>query len=263
MEHAQHGLPDSKDEIDVVSTPDDVEVAKLHEQQEVFQKTEGGVDFRTVSWPRAAIIFLKVLFATGVLSIPSAMYALGAVPGALIILGWGALNCYVGIIQGDFRNNHPHCHSVADMAGVLGGAVVKELVGALFLVAWVLCSGAGLLGVSVALNALSDHAICTVYFSLVATVLIALTASVRTFQNLSWLTWVGFVSIYVAVFIIVVGVSESSQFICHRGTVPLCLKIRVDHCLQPPAIDRPLHPQPAPLSWDTMPSHRQLPSPLA
>ena len=137
------------------------------------------------------------------------MYALGAVPGALIILGWGMLNCYVGVIQGDFRNNHPHCHSVADMAGVLGGFVAKEFVGGLFLIAWVLCSGAGLLGVSVALNALSDHAICTVYFSLVATVMIAITASVRTFQNLSWLTWAGFISIYVAVFIVVVGVSKS------------------------------------------------------
>lgn len=26
---------------------------------EVFKKTEDGVDFRTVGWPRAAIIFLK------------------------------------------------------------------------------------------------------------------------------------------------------------------------------------------------------------
>jgi hypothetical protein len=43
-------------------------------EQEVFQITEDGVDFRTVSWPRAAIVFLKILFATGVLSIPSAMY---------------------------------------------------------------------------------------------------------------------------------------------------------------------------------------------
>lgn len=30
-----------------------------HEQHEVFRKTETGVDFRTVGWPRASAIFLK------------------------------------------------------------------------------------------------------------------------------------------------------------------------------------------------------------
>lgn len=63
---------------------------------EVFKKTGHGVDFRTVSWQRASILFLKILFATGVLSIPAAMYTLGAAPGALLIVGFGMLNTYVG-----------------------------------------------------------------------------------------------------------------------------------------------------------------------
>jgi hypothetical protein len=83
------------------------------------------------------------------------MYSLGAVGGALSVIGWGALNTYLGIVQGNFRNSHPGCHSIADMAEVLGGTVLKELVGALFLVAYVLCAGSGILGVSVGLNALS------------------------------------------------------------------------------------------------------------
>lgn len=62
------------------------------ESHEVFQKLEGGVDFRTVSWQRATVIFLKIIFATGVLSIPSAMYALGAVGGSILIVVVGALN---------------------------------------------------------------------------------------------------------------------------------------------------------------------------
>ena len=68
---------------------------------EVFKKTGHGVDFRTVSWQRASIVFLKILFATGVLSIPAAMYSLGAAPGALLILGFGLLNTYVGKVQGN------------------------------------------------------------------------------------------------------------------------------------------------------------------
>ena len=103
-------------------------------EQEVFRITEDGVDFRTVTWPRAAIIFLKILFATGVLTIPAAMYEIGAAGGALVLLGFGLVNCYVGKIQGDFRNNHPSCHSIADMVEVIGGPIAKEVVGAIYMV---------------------------------------------------------------------------------------------------------------------------------
>ena len=76
------------------------------------------------------------------------MYALGAVGGALSVIGWGALNTYLAVVQGDFRNSHPGCHSIADMAEIIGGKVLKEITGALFLVAYVLCAGSGILGVS-------------------------------------------------------------------------------------------------------------------
>lgn len=105
---------------------------------EVFQKGLA-VDFRTLSWPRASIIFLKIIFATGVLSIPTAMVSLGAIGGALNVVGWGALNTYSAVIQGNFRNRHKGCHSIADMANEVGGAWLREVVGGLFVVAYVLC----------------------------------------------------------------------------------------------------------------------------
>ncbi len=74
-----------------VLTPDEKDL----ESHEVFKKLSDGVDFRTVSWQRATVIFLKIIFATGVLSIPSAMYSLGAVGGALLIIAFGALNTCV------------------------------------------------------------------------------------------------------------------------------------------------------------------------
>jgi hypothetical protein len=90
------------------------------------------------------------------------MFSLGALGGSLSVIGWGALNTYTAIIQGDYRNRHPSCHSIADMGGVLGGVLLRELVGALFLIAYVICAGSGILGVSIGLNALSTHAACTV-----------------------------------------------------------------------------------------------------
>lgn len=63
-----------------------------HEQLEVFKKNVDGVEFRTVSWKRAVIIFVKYTVATGVLSIPSSLNTLGAVGGGLNVLGWGIMN---------------------------------------------------------------------------------------------------------------------------------------------------------------------------
>ncbi|KAF2169842.1 hypothetical protein M409DRAFT_64837 [Zasmidium cellare ATCC 36951] len=180
------------------------------EAGEVFRK-DGEVNFRTVGWPRASVIFLKIIFATGVLSIPTAMVSLGAVGGALNVIGWGALNTYTAVIQGDFRNRHPGCHSIADMAKEVGGIWMRELVGGLFIIAYVLCSGSGIIGVSVGLNALSHHAACTVWWAFLATMVVALTASVRKFHQIGWLTWAGFISIFVAVFIVVVAVTTRDR----------------------------------------------------
>ncbi|KAJ5947672.1 hypothetical protein N7466_000687 [Penicillium verhagenii] len=185
----------------------DTQKAEMEDQYEVFKRGDGQVDFRTVSWIRAGVIFLKIIFATGVLSIPSLMYELGALPGALNVLGWTLLNTYCAILQGNFRNAHPGCHSIADMAQVVGGPLLKEVVGVLFTVSYVIVAASGIIGVSTALNALSLHAICTVWYSFIATVVIAACASVRKFSHIGWLTWAGFASVYIAVFIVVVGVT--------------------------------------------------------
>jgi hypothetical protein len=183
----------------------------IAEDFEVFKQTEDGVNFRTVGWPMATVIFLKTIFALGVLSIPAAMYTLGAVGGALSVIAWQALNTYTAVLQGDFRNNHPRCHSIADMAGVVGGPIMKELTGALFIVAYVLLTGSGIVGVSIGINALSHHAACTVWWTLVATVFVALAASVRKFHQIGWLTWIGFASIFTAVFILVIAVTTRDR----------------------------------------------------
>ncbi|KAH8884192.1 neutral amino acid permease [Thozetella sp. PMI_491] len=188
-------------------TPDEKEL----ESHEVFQKLTDGVDFRTVSWQRATVIFLKIIFATGVLSIPTAMYSLGAVGGAILILAFGALNTYNAVIQGNFRNRHPECHTLADMCYVLGGAWFREAVGVLYLIAYVLCTGSGIVGLSVAFNALSNHSACTVWWAFLSFAIITACASVRTFEKIGWLTWAGFLSIFTAVFIVVIGVTTHDR----------------------------------------------------
>ncbi|KAI1380737.1 amino acid transporter [Hypoxylon crocopeplum] len=206
---AVSGGPDEK--IDIKSPTNASENVSITEAEleshEVFKRTEDGVDFRNVSWQFAAVIFLKTMFATGILSIPSAMYSLGALGGALSVVGWCFMNTYTAVIQGDFKTRHPECHTLADMGYKVGGFWFKELIGILYLVAYVLCAGTGIIGLSVGFNALSDHAACTVWWAFLSTVIITAAASIRTLRNIGWLTWAGFLSIFAAVFIVVVGVT--------------------------------------------------------
>ncbi|GKZ23010.1 hypothetical protein AbraIFM66951_001240 [Aspergillus brasiliensis] len=199
---------DDREDIGVASSAD---VKVGDESHEVFQQADGKVNFRTVSWIRASAIFLKMLFATGILSIPSVMYDLGAFPGAVNLVGWCVINAYGAIILGNFRTLYPQCHSVADMAQLIGGPMLRELVGFMFIVTYVITAASGIIGVSAAFNALSLHSLCTVWFSFISTIIIAGFASVRKFSHIGWLTWVGFVSILAAVLIVVIGVTTRSR----------------------------------------------------
>jgi hypothetical protein len=115
------------------------------------------------------------------------MFSLGALGGSLTLIAFGLLNTYFAIVQGNFRNRHAQCHSIADMAHVVGGPVAREVCGALFIAAYVLCAGSGIVGLAVGFNALSGHAACTVWWAAVAGVCVVACASVRKFEKIGWL----------------------------------------------------------------------------
>ncbi|KAH8892407.1 putative amino acid transporter [Thozetella sp. PMI_491] len=181
------------------------------EAHEVFRQTSEGVQFRTVSWQRASFIFLKITFSLGILSIPTALYSLGAVGGALSIVGWQIINTYLTFVQGDFRNRHPECHTLIDMCYKLGGAPLRELCGLIFLVGYILVVGSGITGLSVAFNALSEHSLCTVWWNFIALIIVTICALPRTMKNMGWVTMAGFISLFVAILIVVIGVTTRSR----------------------------------------------------
>ncbi|KAK9418788.1 putative Amino acid transporter transmembrane domain-containing protein [Seiridium unicorne] len=177
------------------------------EKHEVFKKTEGGVDFRTVTWQRATLIFLKIQISTGILGIPGALYSLGAVGGGLSIIGWQILNTWTAILMAEFRNRHPECHTLVDMCGKMWGPIGKEFVGVMFIIAYVFCTGSGILGTSIAFNALSEHGACSVVFSFVSTVMVIMVSSVRTWGKMTWPLTAGFVSVMAGVLTVTIGVT--------------------------------------------------------
>ncbi|KAF2102791.1 neutral amino acid permease [Rhizodiscina lignyota] len=180
-------------------------------EHEVFRKDDDAIDYRTVGMKRALFVMFKVVFSLGILSLPSTLFSLGALGGALSVIGWGLLNTYCAILIGNFRHNHTTCHSIVDMGMILGGKVLKETCGVLFLLGWILAVGASILGVSTGLNALSSHATCTVWWSFITYIVVALGASLPKFHSLGWITWIGSASIFTAVFIIVIAVTTRDR----------------------------------------------------
>ena len=55
-----------------------------------------------------------------------------------------------------------------------------------------------MLGIATALNAISSHATCTAVFVAVAAVVGFSLGSIQTLERVSWLAWVGIVSIITA-----------------------------------------------------------------
>lgn len=107
--------------------------------------------------------------------------------------------------------------------------MLREVVGFMFIVTYVITAASGIIGVSAAFNALSLHSLCTVWFAFISTIIIAGFASVRKFSHIGWLTWVGFVSILAAVLIVVyvpipfpnITTTTSLTTPKHRGNNPL------------------------------------------
>lgn len=97
------------------------------------------------------------------------------------------------------------------MMGLLWGRIGRELVGIQIIIAQILISAGGIVSTATAFNALSNHGACTAIFALVSSILITGCSSIRTFSRLGWLTWFGFLTFFLAVFIFTVAVTQTDR----------------------------------------------------
>ncbi|KAI9641909.1 hypothetical protein NHQ30_009777 [Ciborinia camelliae] len=200
-------IQDSNEKID--ATPDKVLVKEvLEDDGEVFKSHTGQAQFRSLGWIRAGIILMKLCFATGVLAIPSALAVVGYVPGIILLLAWGSMTTYYAYIMYAFRMKYSGIHNIADAAAVMGGPIAREVAGGLFLLTWILATGAAFIGLAQGFKILANGKVCTVVWTMVAALCTAIASSVRTLGKMAILTWIGFASIFTAVFVVVVGVTQ-------------------------------------------------------
>lgn len=81
---------------------------------------------------------------------------------------------------------------------MLGGRVGQEFLAVSYWLFMTCIAGSGMLGISIALNAISSHGTCTAVFVAIAAIVVFAISSIQTLEKLSWFSWVGVISITVS-----------------------------------------------------------------
>ncbi|TWU74885.1 hypothetical protein ED733_003319 [Metarhizium rileyi] len=149
---------------------------------------------------------MKTQVGLGVLSIPATFDTLGLIPGLACLLVVAAITSWSDYVVGVFKRRHPGVYGIHDAGGLMFGRIGREGFGVAYCVFWIFVAGSGMLSISIGLNAVSSHGLCTAGFVAVAAVIGFMLASIRTLGRISWLAWIGLVGILVSILLVTVGV---------------------------------------------------------
>ncbi|BEI81094.1 hypothetical protein CcaverHIS002_0202540 [Cutaneotrichosporon cavernicola] len=178
---------------------------KMHD--EVFGDiNEDGPNYRGLSDLGAIVIMTKAMIGLGILSIPFVFMAVGLVPGVIVILVIQVMMTWANWQVGQTKLRHPDVWGVTDVGRKIAGRFGEEFLSVAFLLYMVFIAGSAILAISTALNAITLHATCTAVFVAVAAIIGFMLMSIKTLQEVSWLSWVGAVSILAALLMMVIVV---------------------------------------------------------
>ncbi|PPJ57757.1 hypothetical protein CBER1_00215 [Cercospora berteroae] len=164
------------------------------------------VKYRTMTWWQAAMVMIAETISLGILSLPSVLAAVGMVPGVIMIIGLGIVATYTGYTMYQFKLRYPWVHNMADVGQILLGPIGREVFGAAQVIFLIFTMGSHVLTFTIAFNAITGHATCTIVWAVVGTIILFLFTLPRTLKNVSYLSIASFISIVAAVFITMIGV---------------------------------------------------------
>lgn len=171
--------------------------------QNIF--SNGGKNYRTVGRWMSGILLITNQVGIGILSLPGTMQTLGIVPGVIAIIGIGLLSTYTAYVLLQFYRAHPHVVNMADMARVVGGRPLESVVAVGLLIKFCFTCASATVTISVALNSITDHAICTVAFMACGFVAFWLLSLPRRFSFVAKMGIPGTISVVVPVFIVIIS----------------------------------------------------------
>lgn len=154
---------------------------------------------------------MKTQIGLGVLSIPLVFDTLGMIPGIIVLIAIAVITTWSDYVVGIFKINHPEVYGIDDVGKMIFGKPGQIVMGTAFVLYWIFVAGAGMLGVSIALNSLSVHGTCTAVFVALAAIAGFCLASIQTLGKISWIAWVGLTGILAAIFTLTIAVGVQDR----------------------------------------------------
>jgi amino acid permease len=153
---------------------------------------------------QAVIIFVTNEVGIGVLSLPSALNVLGFFPGILCIVVMGMLSLYTAYNLIQYWRKYPYMLNIVDYGRVLGGPWVEAIFAVGFLINMALISASAVITISIGLNTVSDHATCTVVFTVVSALAMWALCVPHSMRFVSWASWPCTISVFATLLLIMI-----------------------------------------------------------
>jgi amino acid permease len=176
---------------------------------------------KKITTTQAVIIFITNEVGIGMLSLPSALNTLGFFPGLLCIIVMGMLSLYTAYNLIQYWRKYPYMLNIVDYGRVLGGPWVEGIFAFGFLINMALISASALVTLTIGLNTVSEHATCTVVFTVIAALAMWAMCVPRSMRFVSWASWPCTASIIATVLIVMIGLGVQGP---RNPDAPLNLK---------------------------------------
>ncbi|OCK83619.1 N amino acid transport system protein [Lepidopterella palustris CBS 459.81] len=192
----------------------------------VFGDEEGAVvHYRTCEWWHAGILMLAETISLGVLALPQAVATLGLFPGMFCIFFLGIAATYTGYIIGQFKQAFPQIQSFADAGELIAGPIGREVMAVSQVLILIFIMAAHVLSFSIAMNVLTNHSLCSVWFGFFGLIICFLLGLPRTLKMVSFLSIFSCISVIVAVTVAMVAIGitkpDMGNVVAIRPNVPL------------------------------------------
>jgi amino acid transporter len=176
---------------------------------------------RKLTTSQAVIIFVTNEVGIGMLSLPSALNVLGFFPGLVCIIVMGMLSLYTAYNLVQYWRKYPYMLNIVDYGRVLGGPWVEGIFAVGFLINMALISASALVTLTIGLNTVSEHATCTVVFTIIAALAMWAMCVPHSMRFVSWASWPCTISIIATVLIVMIGLGVQGP---RNPDAPLNLK---------------------------------------
>ncbi|KAJ5392254.1 Amino acid transporter transmembrane [Penicillium cosmopolitanum] len=184
---------------------------KPGEVHDAFGNEENAeIKYKTLKWWQCGLLMICESVSLGVLSLPSAMAILGIVPGVILIIGLGLLATYTGYNIGLFRERYPHIQNLGDAGEILLGKFGRELFGTGQFLFCLFIMGSHILTFRIMMNTVTNHATCSILFSIIGMVISIVLCLPRTMKGMIWMSFVSFLSILTAVMITMISATTET-----------------------------------------------------